>query len=168
MRGTHADWQAEIHMQGIIPAYAGNTLKTMPPKTRDWDHPRVCGEHDLMVINSVEDLGSSPRMRGTRQCRHHRYVPDGIIPAYAGNTYPTWFLTRRRGDHPRVCGEHLDAMSDHASGSGSSPRMRGTRNAYVERGHVGGNIPAYAGNTTPMTVPTSPAWDHPRVCGEHL
>ena len=25
--------------------------------------------------------------------------------------------------------------------------MRGTRNAYVERGHVGGIIPAYAGNT---------------------
>ena len=31
-----------------------------------------------------------------------------------------------------------------------------------------GIIPAYAGNTTPKRFPVWRAWDHPRVCGEHL
>ena len=36
-------------------------------------------------------------------------------------------------------------------------------------GGVGGKgiIPAYAGNTVPEIVTKWPAWDHPRVCGEH-
>ena len=31
--------------QGIIPAYAGNTGKELLNVFKEWDHPRVCGEH---------------------------------------------------------------------------------------------------------------------------
>ena len=70
------------------------------------DHPRVCGEHDPLVPSVCDVLGSSPRMRGTLGRRvvglclvgiiprmrgtplqeTHRPRPNGIIPAYAGNT----------------------------------------------------------------------------------
>ena len=45
MRGTPWGGEIGLHIDGIIPAYAGNTSqgKTIPLRTRD--HPRVCGEH---------------------------------------------------------------------------------------------------------------------------
>ena len=133
----------------IIPAYAGNTYRSRmyamvragsSPHTRgtpssprtekipDRDHPRIRGEHARPLIP-----------RGFR---------GGIIPAYAGNTAwmarAGWMVggssphTRgtprerpgdvaRRGDHPRIRGEHF------RSGDAALGRA--------------GIIPAYAGNT---------------------
>ena len=56
--------RAEI---GIIPACAGNTSR--PASRWSWgrDHPRVCGEHEIMVSCLTILLGSSPRVRGTRR-----------------------------------------------------------------------------------------------------
>ena len=51
---------------------------------------------------------------------------------------------------------------------GSSPRMRGTLVRSDRRLASHGIIPAYAGNTSPVSRAVSWAWDHPRVCGEHL
>ena len=72
---------------GIIPAYAGNTQSNTMRGASVWDHPRVCGEHGDNNEESIEDLGSSPRMRGT--------------PVRCPNPI------RRPRDHPRVCGEHF-------------------------------------------------------------
>ena len=86
MRGTpEADAKGLLRLR-IIPAYAGNTRLQEVQGLRVGDHPRVCGEHDLMVINSLEDLGSSPRMRGTLDFVGSWNDGHGIIPAYAGNT----------------------------------------------------------------------------------
>ena len=67
MRGTPFADGVEHAANGIIPAYAGNT----PHWWRNWhgvrDHPRVCGEHVMMVGNFRLSKGSSPRMRGTRR-----------------------------------------------------------------------------------------------------
>ena len=91
----------------------------------------------------------------------------GIIPAYAGSTWPRSPRHRRTRDHPRVCGEHWRGGWPAAGQGGSSPRMRGA----LEPVHIGGGvqriIPAYAGSTgvvgpTPLVLE-----DHPRVCGEH-
>ena len=91
----------------------------------------------------------------------------GIIPAYAGNTaayaariFPAW-------DHPRVCGEHVNANTTQLNIQGSSPRMRGTHSANSLRNPWSGIIPAYAGNTSHQHAERRSAWDHPRVCGEH-
>ena len=66
MRGTLALGHHLLMAAGIIPAYAGNTVHRFEPHVREWDHPRVCGEHALLhaLMNHVR--GSSPRMRGTR------------------------------------------------------------------------------------------------------
>ena len=45
MRGTHEAEVASVDVDGIIPAYAGNTNKTNGAPVADADHPRVCGEH---------------------------------------------------------------------------------------------------------------------------
>ena len=86
MRGTHVAAFGATCMAGIIPAYAGNTHTGRTATWPEWDHPRVCGEHALYVVGTVESSGSSPRMRGTLVLHHHGKPDSGIIPAYAGNT----------------------------------------------------------------------------------
>ena len=113
-------------MIGIIPAYAGNTEVPAPDLLVHGDHPRVCGEHQLFkdVLESIS--GSSPRMRGTLLSDRYGNSQDGIIPAYAGNTFILSFLGAFGRDHPRVCGEHVFAYRINGGATGSSPRMRGT------------------------------------------
>ena len=57
--------QFPIREIGIIPALAGNTSHKSLIVSHAWDHPRACGEHDDGVDDSIEALGSSPRLRGT-------------------------------------------------------------------------------------------------------
>ena len=107
-------------------------------------------------------------MRGTHGLNVQGSTFDGIIPAYAGNTFAHPFVAALRGDHPRVCGEHFRQLSAAQKRAGSSPRMRGTPLAKILLFALHGIIPAYAGNTClPLAVPT-PKRDHPRVCGEHV
>ena len=126
MRGTHPrEFVAQVG-EGIIPAYAGNTVNHGLAPSRHKDHPRVCGEHSAPQKSHTCKKGSSPRMRGTLPPRHCRVHSSGIIPAYAGNTLGNSMPETAPRDHPRVCGEHAAASGIDALGSGSSPRMRGT------------------------------------------
>ena len=168
MRGTQAGRIVCIQMQGIIPAYAGNTYPRGKSCGRPRDHPRVCGEHMREMERAGESPGSSPRMRGTLTVIIVVNIGAGIIPAYAGNTKPVLRTPRGIWDHPRVCGEHLLIMTNQRKHDGSSPRMRGTL-LYLRYGNgVIGIIPAYAGNTAAGSIGLSGARDHPRVCGEHF
>ena len=70
MRGAPQAFQLLINAGGIIPAYAGSTLRLRDMADDMADHPRVCGEHSLDM--NVKEI-----------C-------DGIIPAYAGSTARKW------------------------------------------------------------------------------
>ena len=91
------------------------------------DHPRVCGEHAGQSLRPTHRMGSSPRMRGTLAVSLSRAIADGIIPAYAGNTWAAFLVFEL--------------------GYGSSPRMRGTHIHFEIDRTIFGIIPAYAGNT---------------------
>ena len=106
MRGTRGIFPVWAVCPGIIPAYAGNTARSCRPMLSVGDHPRVCGEHILAGRGAIRPRGSSPRMRGTLGGHCLRFVPFGIIPAYAGNTTLLTSRTFATWDHPRVCGEH--------------------------------------------------------------
>ena len=128
MRGTPLVVWGDSCDEGIIPAYAGNTIQMRKAIFNNRDHPRVCGEHPWYLTST----------------------PSGwrIIPAYAGNTPKRRSVAPRSRDHPRVCGEHRPAISKLTRALGSSPRMRGTRYRMVFATPVCGIIPAYAGNTS--------------------
>ena len=125
MRG--APWRSSTRPSSrwIIPAYAGSTRRTAPRIRQAWDHPRVCGEHQVLSASEVRRLGSSPRMRGALPQQTGAMWPVGIIPAYAGSTSASKAQLKTAGDHPRVCGEHTRTVTPSSSGWGSSPRMRG-------------------------------------------
>ena len=148
MRGTPgADGDAPLE-HGIIPAYAGNTKGDVEIFNAVRDHPRVCGEHWSDGWLSILHKGSSPRMRGTPASAAVRFLVNGIIPAYAGNTVVEPVSRYALRDHPRVCGEHRHASDRRSMATGSSPRMRGTPETPSFSEIRLGIIPAYAGNTS--------------------
>ena len=86
MRGTPTGVVSQTQTLGIIPAYAGNTILLVREVERERDHPRVCGEHQVIDDYGTVVMGSSPRMRGTHDGSAVFVPRHGIIPAYAGNT----------------------------------------------------------------------------------
>ena len=106
-------------------------------------------------------------MRGARALLLFCLCSRGIIPAYAGSTSTVNHLNFRKGDHPRVCGEHTATGTAETESGGSSPRMRGARRIAHLMTWRSGIIPAYAGSTTVSSSSGSESRDHPRVCGEH-
>ena len=167
MRGARDKGNTKRRRHGIIPAYAGSTGPRASSRWTRRDHPRVCGEHNSIAFSFDVNRGSSPRMRGAPVGELRVRAADGIIPAYAGSTRLSLVVRRPRGDHPRVCGEHCRPLPAARASRGSSPRMRGARRRRGHRGRREGIIPAYAGSTPAPGPLGSPAWDHPRVCGEH-
>ena len=147
VRGTLAALLLGELYLGIIPACAGNTRDGLTQRRAPWNHPRVCGEHTLAIIEPFSNQGSSPRVRGTQECSAGRVKVSGIIPACAGNTGHLARSPLPTRDHPRVCGEHVVSFVPVSSRTGSSPRVRGTRGDEGLHELVGGIIPACAGNT---------------------
>ena len=64
MRGAQREPVHGAGDVGIIPAYAGSTAWRTRRLRWPWDHPRVCGEHLLILLHWRSLWGSSPRMRG--------------------------------------------------------------------------------------------------------
>ncbi len=126
MRGTHHGIYAYTHGNGITPAYAGNTRRPKFSCRRDWDHPRLCGEHDCKNSCSGVSRGSPPLMRGTRSTPSNFCGLPGITPAYAGNTRYNNSQFIVLWDHPRLCGEHSTTGQGRFLFAGSPPLMRGT------------------------------------------
>ena len=148
MRGTRLGLACARFHSWIIPAHAGNTFGHVITDSLNRDHPRACGEHTMCLTDIDQELGSSPRMRGTLFWFRLTIIGTGIIPAHAGNTaWPTLDLISVR-DHPRACGEHDQSAKLLISIEGSSPRMRGTHDLCRRPDSGEGIIPAHAGNTS--------------------
>ena len=86
MRGTQECLDNNLATERFIPAYAGNTVGIVIRHGCVPVHPRVCGEHFLLVAEMFVFDGSSPRMRGTHKERNNGTRSSRFIPAYAGNT----------------------------------------------------------------------------------
>ena len=91
---------------GLIPAYAGSTPKIHRVGTDVAAHPRLRGEHFVVVLGELVGAGSSPLTRGALNQSHGKWLGFRLIPAYAGSTSlePSRRLIARA--HPRLRGEH--------------------------------------------------------------
>ena len=167
LRGTLEHLVDHVAHRGIIPALAGNTLVTCWMRRAAWDHPRACGEHQLLCRLPRVGEGSSPRLRGTPGDWRNAFYGTGIIPALAGNTDEPHQAHGWTRDHPRACGEHQKKEYGTGKPMGSSPRLRGTLHGLCAVPDGGGIIPALAGNTALCLALDKHHRDHPRACGEH-
>ena len=146
MRGKVAHDVDFFVIRGITPACAGKSWPMNTQTRRQGDHPRVCGEKLTDEYPDQAARGSPPRVRGKAQGYFWGFRLCGITPACAGKraSFPSPLL--HGWDHPRVCGEKQQILSN---GNGKQ-----------------GITPACAGKSrTAQSWPGIP-WDHPRVCGE--
>ena len=89
----------------ITPACAGRSAAPHGRSRFPEDHPRVCGEKQIKVINHRIADGSPPRVRGEGRANRLLLVKGWITPACAGRRQALKAQTGYRSDHPRVCGE---------------------------------------------------------------
>ena len=64
VRGKAALWRVSRPLFRITPACAGKSAKAERTSRCSWDHPRVCGEKDLVSRQLHFSTGSPPRVRG--------------------------------------------------------------------------------------------------------
>ena len=126
MRGTVEREGDSMSRFRITPAHAGNRLPMSPQDTCSGDHPRACGEQELLSPEQAKLVGSPPRMRGTVKMGTSLAGGVRITPAHAGNSD---YIRPDLGDiedHPRACGEQKEYTATAIADIGSPPRMRGT------------------------------------------
>ena len=73
---------------GITPAYAGKTCSQCRSPSYLRDHPRACGENQVLERRMQVDRGLPPRMRGKPPCCRMCWSRSRITPAHAGKTAP--------------------------------------------------------------------------------
>ena len=131
------------------------------------DHPRRCGENKEAQAIKVLCTGSPPQVRGKLcQCSLRR-PRSRITPAGAGKTVPVFGHRAHNRDHPRRCGENVDALTDCASKTGSPPQVRGKPRSISGNRHTDRITPAGAGKTPRIALIGQLKKDHPRRCGEN-
>ena len=71
----------------ITPAGAGKTFSPAVNYRNKKDHPRRCGENDIVTYSAVQALGSPPQVRGKLGQNANGVPLIRITPAGAGKTY---------------------------------------------------------------------------------
>ena len=120
---------------------------SMPPSDRGIT-PAYAGKSNFLRLCQRLHLGSPPRMRGKGVLDFYSIGFGGITPAYAGKSVLDEHPLLAVWDHPRVCGEKVDAGKTTIYQRGSPPRMRGKVNVIELNEGRKGITPAYAGKST--------------------
>ena len=133
---------------------------------RNQDHPRLCGEKQVEMVDADTLKGSPPPMRGKVRRSPKRQCESRITPAYAGKScqWSRHFPACR--DHPRLCGEKQENAQPESVWKGSPPPMRGKAARMCKWACVLGITPAYAGKRNSTNFNRRFCKDHPRLCGE--
>ena len=129
----------------ITPAYAGKSRLLTFTSCIRWDHPRLCGEKWLTVLQQLSMTGSPPPMRGKVRSDLIFLGMMRITPAYAGKRKNFFVLSQIERDHPRLCGEKSHPLERAVYRQGSPPPMRGKATAMQTITTALGITPAYAG-----------------------
>ena len=119
-----------------------------------------------MRVWTITQSGSPPRMRGKGLSDDGHFVAYRITPAYAGKRRSVLVLLQADRDHPRICGEKLEAVFPRFDHLGSPPHMRGKVLGECPENDCTRITPAYAGKSRIFQRGIRPVRDHPRICGE--
>ena len=131
------------------------------------DHSQVGRLPPSCVPYHYPEKDSSPLTRGKLAARQRRVPQAGFIPAHAGKTSGRSTSTGTPTAHPRSRGENVVSQISLAGGSGSSPLTRGKLNHTEPPIQQIRLIPAHAGKTSGLTIPTRDLAAHPRSRGEN-
>ena len=128
----------------------------------------MCGDHYLISPYSYTTPGSPPHVRGPPPHGTTEQTSAGITPACAGTTRTRNDICKAGGDHPRMCGDHIQLSLVRLPHLGSPPHVRGPLRSLLDNSTFVGITPACAGTTQRLTIIAFMGRDHPRMCGDHL
>ena len=161
MRMLPGNWRRRI-----TPACAGKSIYDGYVVGAGKDHPRMCGEKAASRAMPSSGQGSPPHVRGKEVWHLVEVCLVGITPACAGKRSSHSTRDSSSRDHPRACGEKLNAVDANKRPLGSPPRMRGKVLHSQAQNRSARITPAHAGKRKPTLLPPACVWDHPRACGE--
>ena len=130
-----------------IPAWVGETAKSLSVEPPDEVYPRVGGGNAYAGLGVKPALGLSPRGRGKPIQDIPVPAGTGSIPAWAGETPIAQRIAAIPGVYPRVGGGNSGPGKLRVSCLGLSPRGRGKHKLGNAAGTATGSIPAWAGET---------------------
>ena len=134
---------------------------------RHTEHPRAYGENAARQKLAGMNFGTSPRIRGKPAKTRAEAEILRNIPAHTGKTTPGILTSHRLPEHPRAYGENGLQESIFGILDGTSPRIRGKREALLKELSPARNIPAHTGKTAPASVTVTAGPEHPRAYGEN-
>ena len=134
-------------LDGLIPAHAGKTSNEVIGSPVFRAHPRSRGENCDHEARFHRSLGSSPLTRGKLRLGHDGRAGRGLIPAHAGKTSMSSWISMVSPAHPRSRGENRKSRIVCFTRSGSSPLTRGKLFRVLDGEYAFGLIPAHAGKT---------------------
>ena len=137
----------------------------MPSNWSSGVYPRACGGTVAILPLLFLQTGLSPRMRGNPGGLGTNALPDGSIPAHAGEPRRSAPSPETWGVYPRACGGTVITSTLHVRSTGLSPRMRGNLFLTSSAGQYFGSIPAHAGEPGTQESWHRPRWVYPRACG---
>ena len=154
---------------GSSPHTRGTPAPT--PSTTPWrrDHPRIRGEHHAPHPGGARLPGIIPAYAGNTMISSQSWVP---VPGSSPHTRGTLPSHNARledcGDHPRIRGEHSSRTTRSSPASRIIPAYagntaRGPKQAFIDLG----SSPHTRGTRSGWPRYSRPAWDHPRIRGEH-
>ena len=145
VRGKGCVYKLTVLATRITPACAGKRLRFLNGKSQAKDHPRVCGEKQVMSDEYSVRRGSPPRVRGKAGDVGRVQCAQRITPACAGKSCIMRLKVFLVQDHPRVCGEKDWKHCDAYIWVGSPPRVRGKGTGCPKHRLNPGITPACAG-----------------------
>ena len=152
---------------GLIPACAGKTAMRGVESEARGAHPRMRGENFKGEDREIVRAGSSPHARGKQPPSQPAKRRKRLIPACAGKTKFESLLDDIAKAHPRMRGENKLIGTSETALLGSSPHARGKRRTSIVGTIPVGLIPACAGKTVDLDIPSCSAKAHPRMRGEN-
>ena len=167
-RGSPGRGGRRAPVGGSIPASAGEPRTGLSLEEAQRVHPRERGGAGRTVGMSLDEMGPSPRARGSRCLSLARRTRPGSIPASAGEPWSPPGSASPSGVHPRERGGALGAGGARTGVQGPSPRARGSLRWHgrTRRGH--GSIPASAGEPSSRRTAPRASRVHPRERGGAL
>ena len=165
VRGNPGSGAPHRGRRGSIPACAGEPRARAAGERGGSVYPRVCGGTcgDEGALSSI--CGLSPRVRGNLMLKPASRRTNRSIPACAGEPAAAVEIRRRPGVYPRVCGGTARGSGTLTTAQGLSPRVRGNLAEPGGVRHIGGSIPACAGEPAIIQRHIHSDAVYPRVCG---
>ncbi len=150
----------------FIPTGVGKAGKNRNRPLATAVHPHGCGEGDLSCSSVSSFSGSSPRVWGRRNPKHHFGDINRFIPTGVGKALSQMDSLMRPPVHPHGCGEGQDSGCAMRRMAGSSPRVWGRRFGACSTSAGRRFIPTGVGKARSARWCRAGPSVHPHGCGE--